>query len=165
MRRLVYFLSMIFFINGYSQLRDQQIQPPSVVNSIVNQSPGSIFNIFSPDKFKMNHSYSMSYSAFGGHGLAMGVYTNSMLFKLADNMSFQVDASLYHSPYNTFGKDAASQFSGFSISNARFDYRPAENFLITLQYQSLPMNYYSPFDGMTRRFNPFLSPSNDPFIK
>ncbi len=165
MKKTAIILSLLFFVNGYSQLKDQKIPQPSIVNSIVNQSNGSIFNIFSPEKFKMNHSYSMSYSSFGGHGLAMGVYTNSMLFKLAENMSFQVDASLYHSPYNSFGKDMANQLSGLAISSARFDYKPAENFLITLQYQNLPYNYYSPFESYGRRFSPFYTPANDMFIK
>lgn len=165
MKRLAFVLCLIFAVTVSAQLKEQRISQPSVVNSIVKQSPGSLFNIFSPEKFRMNHSYSMSYTSFGGRGLALGVYTNSMFFKLADNMSFQVDASLYHSPYNSFGRNAQDQLSGFNISSARFDYKPADNMLITVQYQSLPFNYYSPFDNYYQRYNPFLMPSNELFTK
>lgn len=165
MPRILFVLLIVLSVSAFPQLKEQKISQPSVVNSIVNQSPGSLFNIFSPEKFRMNHSYNMSYTSFAGGGLALGVYTNSMLFKLAENMSFQVDASMFHSPYNTFGKNAADQLSGFSISSARFDYKPTENMLITVQYQNLPYNYYSPFDSYYQRYNPFLMPSNELFTK
>ncbi len=40
----------------------------------------------------------MQYSSFGGNGLALGVYTNSMFYRLMANMDVQLDVSLIHSP-------------------------------------------------------------------
>lgn len=142
-------LIVLFFAitTGYAQFKDENIFKPSVREGIISHTPNLIFGFINPDNLIMNHSYSMSYTTFGGQGIAMGVYTNSLLFKFADNLNLQVDASLVHSPYSSFGKDHQNMLNGIYLSRAQLNYQPWDNFNISVQYRSLPVNYYSPYSG------------------
>ena len=114
----------------------------SVRDGIVDHSSGSLFGFLNSDNFSMRHSFNMSYSAFGNQGLALGVYTNSMMLKLANNMNFQVDASIVQSPYSSFGREFQDQLSGIYITKAAFNYKPWDDVFISIQYRNLPMAYH-----------------------
>lgn len=138
---------------SFAQFRENNLFKPGVKDGLVNSDPNFLFGLFNSNNFSMNHSYSLSFSSFGSNGLALGVYTNSMLFKLTDNMNFQVDASLVHSPYNSFGKDFQNNLNGFYISRAQFNYKPYENFSLSIQYRNMP-GYNSPY-GYDDYYNRF----------
>ncbi|HTX19412.1 MAG TPA: hypothetical protein VMG34_12225, partial [Bacteroidota bacterium] len=54
---------------------------PKVSDSMIRPSSDSDFlGFFNPDNFKMRQSYSMSYMSMGRQGLALGMYTNSMMY-------------------------------------------------------------------------------------
>jgi len=142
MRKLLFLLFFLgISVSSFAQFRDTEIFKPGIKDEIIDTDPNFIFKIFSPERFRMTHSYSMSYSNFSGGGLALGMYTNSMNFRLADNLTFRLDASIAHSPYSSFSDNFTNQLTGFSISQARLDYQPSDNFFVTLQYQSIPAGY------------------------
>jgi hypothetical protein len=93
----------------------------------------------------MNHQLSMSYSAFGSNGVALGVYTNSMLYNFSDNLNIQTDISLVNSPYSTLGQDFQNNLNGIYLSRAAINYKPWKDVYISLQYRQLP--YYSPYSS------------------
>ena len=64
-----------------------------------------------------------------------------------DNLNLEVDASLVHSPYSSFGKNHQNMLNGIYLSKAQLNYQPWDNFNISVQYRSLPGNYYSPYSG------------------
>lgn len=136
-------------ILGFAQFKDNGFPKEEPRNGIFNRTSNSFFNFLTDENFSMNHSVSMSYSAFAGHGLALGIYTNSMMYKFSDNLNFQLDASLVNSPYSTFGKDFQNSINGLYISRAAINYRPWKDVFISLQYNSYPFfgtrNYYNPF--------------------
>lgn len=145
-----------------AQFKETGIIKESVKDGIVTNSGTSFFGLFSPENFKMNHSFSASYSAFGSNGLALSTYTNSMSFKLADNLNFQMDASIVQTPYSTLGKEFENSINGIYLSRAELNYRPWENFQVSLQYRNFPGGYYNPYGYFNRSFyNPFYY---DPFI-
>jgi hypothetical protein len=102
----------------------------------------------------------MSYSAFGSNGIALGVYTNSMLYNFTDNLNIQADISLVNSPYSTLGQDFQNNLNGIYLSRAAVNYKPWKDVFISLQYRQLPY-YYSPYSGyygnsmFNRYYNPF----------
>ena len=81
--------------------------------------------------------------------MALGVYTNNMFFKVADNMNFQIAASVVNSPYNSFGNNFTKSINGVYLSHAQFNYSPTKDMKISIGYSSSPFNYYgygfSPF--------------------
>jgi len=133
-----------------AQFKTQVEQEARVSDGLVQQSSEpSLFGWFNPEKFHMRHSLSMSYQTFGGEGMSMGTYTNSMSYEFSDKLNAQADVSVSYSPYNTFsafGKKG-SDLSSIYLSRAQLSYRPWENFMIQVQYRQVPYGtgYYSPF--------------------
>lgn len=148
----------IISLNVYAQFKEPGFPTESIRDGIIDQSSGSLFGFLNSDSFMMRHSFNMSYSAFGNQGLALGVYTNSMMLKLADNMNFQVDASIVQSPYSTFGREFQDQLSGIYITKAAFNFKPWDDVFISIQYRNLPMSYhYSDYGFYSNRFySPFF---------
>ncbi|NWF88993.1 MAG: hypothetical protein HXY50_05965 [Ignavibacteriaceae bacterium] len=159
MKKVIVIIAVLLSSNSYAQFKESGIHNLSIRDGIVEQSTGSLFGFLNSDNFSMRHSFNMSYSAFGNEGLALGVYTNSMMFKLAENMNFQVDASIVQSPYSTFGKEFQNNLSGLYITRASFNYKPWDDVFISVQYRNLPMSYhYSDYGFYSNRFyNPFFS--------
>lgn len=154
---------MIVFVtlmsmNTFAQFKEPGFPTEKIEDGIIDHSSGSLFGFLNSDNFQMRHSYNLSYSSFGGEGLAIGMYTNNLLFKLSDNMNFQVDASLIHSPYSSLGKDFQNQLNGVYITRAAFNYKPWDDVFISIQYRNLPLSYhYSDYGFYSNRYySPFL---------
>ena len=150
------YVIVFFVLLGFSvvnaQYKSDLDKTMDIRSSILNSGGGSNFlsNLFSPENFQMHQSVSMSYSALGGgQGMALGVYTNNMFFKVADNMNFQIAASVVNSPYNSFGNNFTKSINGVYLSHAQFNYSPTKDMKISIGYSSSPFNYYgygfSPF--------------------
>ncbi|MBZ0200315.1 MAG: hypothetical protein K8H86_10635 [Ignavibacteriaceae bacterium] len=140
------FLIMIAFFTaaGFAQFKDPGFPTSNVKDGIITQPSSSLFGFLNSENFSMHHSYSLSYSSFGSNGLALGVYTNSMNFNFSNNLDVQVDASLVHSPYSSFGNDAQNNINGIYLSRAALNYRPWDDVYISVQYRQLPA-YASPY--------------------
>lgn len=150
-------LMSICLFSVYGQFKSKEIFQPSIKDGITNNSSGLILNFFNPENFSMNHSYSLSYNTFGGNGIALGVYTNRMMYSFTPDLNVEVDASIMHSPYNSFGNNMQNQLSGIYLSRAALNYRPWKNFHINVQYQNLPAGYFNPY------YNPLNGIFNNPF--
>ena len=79
-----------------------------------------------------------------------------MMYKFTDKLDVQLDASLVHSPYSTFGKNFQDNINGIYIDRAQINYTPWDNVKVMLQYRNIPYSYYSGY-GMyeTNPFNMF----------
>ena len=141
MKKLLFIIAF-FSCVSFAQFKDETPLKPSIVDGMVDRSPNFILGFFDADKFSMHHSYSMSYTTGGGEALALGVYTNSMMYKFTDNLNVQVDASLVHSPYSTFGKDVQNNINGIYLSKAALNYAPSKDFHVSLLYQKVPQTGY-----------------------
>jgi hypothetical protein len=157
MKKLILIFLLLVAVTLFGQYKETGIQTTSVKDGIKNNSQNNLFGFLNMNDFTMRHSFSMQYSSFGNHGMALGVYTNSMFYRLMDNMDVQLDVSLVHSPYSTFGEAFQKDISGLYISNAAINYRPWKDVSIHLQYRTMPYGYgyYRPFNGM---YSPFTNP-------
>lgn len=135
-----------------AQFRSQPGLDAKVSDGLIQQSsPSLLFGWFNPDKFHMRHSLSFSYQTLGSQGLSLGTYTNSMMYEVADNLNARADVSLSYSPYNSFAAHDRQDFSSIYLSRAQLDYKPWDNFMVQLQYRSIPYGAYSPY-------SPYASP-------
>lgn len=159
----IFIVVIAFAVITNAQFKDKSVFTPSVKDGIISDSPNMFFGFFDANKFSMNHSYSMSYNSFGGHGLALGVYTNNLMYQFADNLNVEVDASIVHSPYNSLGKNFQNQLNGIYLSRAAINYYPWKNFAINIQYNTIPYGHYNSFNNGFNSFrnNPFYLPSGD----
>ena len=122
--------------------------PGSPAPSVVQATPGStaLGDLFASDRFRVNHSYELSYSSFGGQSLGLGVYTASLGWQPTDNLAARVDIGVAHSPFGSsgvqdqlFGDDPARVF----IQNAELAYRPTDGTEIRLQFQQSPFGRFA----------------------
>jgi len=138
-------LIVILFTTGivFGQLKHQMPKEINVGSAMLApKSSNLLFGFFNPANFKMSHSYSFSYTTFGRSSLALGVYTNSMFYKISDPLTMEVDISLTHSPFNSFGKEFQNQFNGIYLSRAALNWRPTENTFINIEFRNLPSTFY-----------------------
>ena len=149
MKKLSLLLVLVLFIAAIAdaQLRkDLNYQPEEYTTAITHTnapSSGSWMNMLN---MTMSHSYSMTFSNFGGQAQNINAYTNTMFFDVSDRIDAQVDLSVLHSPFgNSFMNTNNSLGAKFVIDQARIDFKPSENTRISLQFSQNP--YYSPFGG------------------
>lgn len=147
----------------YAQFRSDLAMPNINTGFIRNTTSGFVQNFIDFSKIKMQHSFTMSYSAMGNQGFALGIYTNTLRYDFNENLNFQAAVSFVNSPYSTFGKNFSNQINGIYLEKAQLNYRPSENTFLSLTFSQMPYSYYNGFGyypyGYYSRFDdPFLSP-------
>lgn len=154
MKKILVLVLFLASISAFAQYKSDNFSSPSVKDGLIDRSSSPLFGFLNSDNFQMNHSFNLSYSAFAGQGLSLGVYTNSMFYKFNDKLNLQVDASIVTSPYNTFGEDFTNNINGLYLSKAALNYMPSKDVMISIQYRQLPGGYYyNPFYGNNSFFN------------
>lgn len=162
MKKLVLMLFLGFYTGVFAQYKDPGFPTETVKDGIIDHSysSGNLFGFLNSENFHMNHEFSLSYSAFGSQGLALSIYTNSILYNITDNLDVQTDISFVNSPYSTLGQDFQNSLNGIYLSRAAVNYKPWKDVSISLQYRNLPYSYYNPFySGFGRSrfyYDPFM---------
>ena len=88
--------------------------------------------------------------------MSLGVYTNSLMYKISDAWDVQADISLMHSPFNSFGKQFQNSLSGIFLSRAELNYRPSKNTLFQISFHQLPpMSYWGSGYGLSGYYSGF----------
>jgi hypothetical protein len=118
------------------------VQTPVSESFYQPPTDGYFFGLFDPGKLTMNHSFSFSYMSFGGRGLSLGMYTNSLTYNFSDNLNVQTDVSFTHSPFSSFGNKFQKDLSGIWLSRFQINYRPWENTYLQFQFRQLPPTSY-----------------------
>lgn len=138
-------------VDARSQFKGQIEREASSSGGLITQQSSSLFfGWFDPSRFTMHHTFEMSYQTFGGQGMTLGTYTNSMSYRFAEDLDARADISMSYSPTNSFssfGGQKSKDFSGIYLSRAQLNYRPWENVTVQIQYRQLPYgsSYFSPF--------------------
>ena len=157
-------LLLLFSLNSNAQLRGDVSQPFDYRGAVVNTQSATVQNklaSFFENNVQMSHSYSMSFTSFGGSYQNLNAYTNTMNIAFTERLQGRVDVSFFHSPFGGSNLYSAGQNEPrVMISNAELNYQISDKATIRFQYQRLPYNPYgfSPF-GYNRynNFNRFNS--------
>ena len=146
MKKLVLMLFLGFYVVAFAQYKDSGFPTATVEDGILNHSTSDndIFGFLNSNNFEMHHQFNLSYSAFGNQGLALSIYTNSMLYNFSDNLNVQTDISFVNSPYTTLSKDFQNNLNGIYLTRAALNYKPWKNFDISVEYNRVP-NGLSPY--------------------
>lgn len=131
----------------------------------------SLDKLFSPEFFRMSHSYEMSYSSFGGQGLTLGEYTNSMMWRFSTKLAARVDVAFQHTPFGVSGLNnglpvSKSNLNGIYLKNAELAYRPVGNLTMHLSVRQAPYGYgyyMSPYGRYGYDRYGFRTGFNDPY--
>ncbi|XWN37133.1 MAG: hypothetical protein ROO71_14385 [Balneola sp.] len=142
-----------------AQLRGDVSQPVDYRGAVINTQSatiqGRLANFFE-NNVQMSHSYSMSFSSFGGSYQNLNAYTNTMNIAFSDRLQGRVDVSFFHSPFggsNLYG--VGQNEPRVMLSNAELNYKISDRANIRLQYQRLPYNPYGFSPYGFNRYNNF----------
>lgn len=124
-----------------AQFKSSVDNQPGVSESILRSgSSESWFGLIDPSRLSMRHSFSLSYATFGGgRGMSLGMYTNSLYYRISDPLDVQFDVSLMYSPYSSALGGPQRDFSGIYLTRAQLNYRPSANTLLQIGFQQVPM--------------------------
>jgi len=154
-KKILLIFVLIAYSGIYAQFKDTGIEQPSPKEGIVTENSNAIFGFLNSDDFIMRHSFSLNYTSFAGQGVSLTSYTNSMFYRLMNNLNVQLDVSVMYSPYSTLGDQFQKDISGVYISNAAVNYYPWKDFSVHLQYSAMPYGYgfYNPIYGYGNPFS------------
>jgi hypothetical protein len=132
-----------------AQLKTQSQEESSASRSLIHPSTGltSFLGLLNADNFMMRHSVSMSYMTYGGRGISVADYTNSMFYKISDPLNLRFDVTLQGSPFGQTGGLSQSDLSGVFLSRAELNYRPSRDFMLSLHYQRVPFGQFGWYDS------------------
>ncbi len=160
MRNFIILMALLAFlavqIPVHAQLKEDAKQP-NISGILNNPYQGLASGLLDPSKLQMNHSVSMSFGSFGGQGLMLSTYMNTMHYQITDKMHLRTDLGIMSSPYNTFGE-------GFSLNEPQFfggaqlDYQINDKTSLMLRIDNMPYYQYRPTIGGSfgsYRQNPF----------
>ena len=148
--------SLILFVvllatASQAQLRSDLARPNDFSGPLINDKAPTVQSRLNQffNSVKMSHSYSMSFSSFGGGYQNVNAYTNTMQFDLSSRMSGRVDVSFLHSPFggNQQFMNAGNFQNQVIISNAELNYKISDKAFINVSFRQLPRGSYgySPF--------------------
>ena len=140
-------LVFVVSLSAHGQFRDQ-LDNADYSGPVVQEhrpEPGNWSNLFN---MKMSHSYSMTFSSFGGQYRNINAYTNHMDFFFTDRLTGELDISLMHSPFGQgLGNNNNQLGAEVVIRNAELNYQISENSHISIQFQQYPYSPYTGFGG------------------
>ncbi len=132
---------------SFSQLLTQGLSAPKGLIGLLG---------LNPNRFTMQHSYSLSYLSAGDNGYSQGMYLNTMSYRFSDPLSFSLQWGVMNQPLSGSGASPLYQ-SGFFFSGANLEYKPSDKFSVGLQINSLPRSsYYAPYRLGSPYYNRFL---------
>ncbi len=155
----------LFLTSGvmFAQFKGESNELPDLRSKMVtNYNSSFLLGFLNMKNLQMNNSFSMSYSSFGGQGLALGVFTNTLSYKFNNKLNFILQTSIVNSPYSSFSSRFSKNLNGIYIRRAQLNYRPTDKTFISIQFSNDPTRYVSPgfYGGY---YNPFFGDFNEDF--
>lgn len=132
-------LLMSFSATVHAQFKSQTANLVNVRSGITTPVPGTLAEFLNPDRFYMNQSYGLTYYTGGGQNGSVGMYTNSLNFKLYNPLFLRVDLGMMHQPFGG-PKGVDGQKPQF-MHGAELIYKPNKNFQLQVGYSASP--YYN----------------------
>ena len=136
---------------SFGQFRDHETKNSDYTGKVIKQDPSDGANFSNLFNMQMSHSYSMTFSSFGGQYQSLNAYTNTMNFFFSDKLTGELAFSLLHSPFgNSFSNNQNGLGTEFILRNAELNYQLSDKSNISIQFRQVPSyglgsGYYSPF--------------------
>jgi hypothetical protein len=139
---------LLMIVPLQAQLKSQVQKPLGVEKAIQIPGVGSKslgLNFIDPNRFFMDHSYSLSYSSYGG-GSSIGVYQNQMSYIFSDKLMLRTRLGFMHNPLS-LGSNTMTPTNMMDnlIYGIDLNYRPRENTLFRIRFDKSPYYYRSGF--------------------
>jgi hypothetical protein len=98
------------------------------------------FSLLDPSRFRMSQSYSLGYFSGSGSSGSMGLYMNTIEYKISDPLTVRVGLAYLHQPLgfvqNTGALSELNQ--GKFLPNFSLEYRPSDRFQMLVDFRTVP---------------------------
>lgn len=144
MNRIGYFLLILIIIPtlGFSQLKKDMSKANISESLEYSQFKDALVGFLDPSRFTMNHSLSMSYTAFGGGGAMINTYVNTLNYRFSDDLFLTTKLGIMNSPYNSLPGNSYLNDVEF-FGGAELKWLPTKDSAIFIRFEKAPA-YYNP---------------------
>ncbi|MBH10430.1 MAG: hypothetical protein CMG74_08810 [Candidatus Marinimicrobia bacterium] len=113
---------------------------PSNLNGELNHMEGLSF--FDPDRFNIQHGFSVNMTNFGGRPISMTGYSSNISYWISDNLTLNAKIMLFNSTENFAGQSMNNKHKLYLDYDARVTLKPSKNSFIQLGIVSNNSPYY-----------------------
>lgn len=132
---LVFILLLAMTIPVFGQFRSD-VPLTNIRESIAGRT--EFASLFDPNRYQMNHSFSMSFLSMGGSPVSIGAYTNSFSFAISPNMILNTQVSLVQPSMGGINNP------GQVFYNVGLDYKVSEHSVFSFKINNYPTYYQRP---------------------
>ncbi len=93
------------------------------------------FSLIDFSRLQWSHSYSMTFYSGAGSSGSIGMYTGNIFYEITPSLSLNMKVGIAHNPGGLF--DRTKNADAIFLPGARLDYRPSDNFHISVGFNSL----------------------------
>jgi hypothetical protein len=97
--------------------------------------------LFDLSRLNLKHSYSVSFFSGSGYSGTIATYTGSLLYQLHRNLNLRFNVDVLHEPGALFDQTQSSDVT--LIPSGTLDWRPSENFRMSIGFTHYPEMDYS----------------------
>jgi hypothetical protein len=132
---------LVLAIGAHAQMADKA-ELQSLNKDYLGYKPSSnAFGLLDLSKLQWTNSYAFSYFSGGNTSGSVGIYTASIMYEFSPSLLMHLDLGLAHNPGVLFDRSVNADAS--LLTNFRLDYKPSENFLISVGVNTYPgAGYY-----------------------
>ncbi|MFQ6002665.1 MAG: hypothetical protein ACE5KJ_02860 [Candidatus Zixiibacteriota bacterium] len=137
------FLGLILFSFGsaFPQIESSSAKSQTDESLLGVKSKAKSFSLLDPSKFRMSHSYTLSYFSSGKTSGSFGVYTNVLEYKFSNPLTLTLSLNFLHRPLSVFRKDQLRTKDAI-LPNFQLRYRPNDSFSFTINVLTFPSPYH-----------------------
>jgi hypothetical protein len=154
-RSLIILFSLVLLAGmSFAQQADVASMKASSANSLSGLGVSAArtpFSLIDLSRIKWSNSYSVAFFSGGGSSGSVGLWNTTMNYEISSKLFLSINLGVLHNPSAVWSNaDAnATLLPGF-----RLDYRPSDNFMMSISMQQ-GAGYYG--SGYRNRLNPFLT--------
>jgi hypothetical protein len=99
------------------------------------------FGLLDPSRFKMSQSYMMSYFSGSGYSRSVGLYMNTIEYRVSEPLTVRVGLGYLHQPLGFLSNSGAQSELGEGrfLPNVGLEYRPSNRFQLLIDFRTVPM--------------------------
>ena len=147
MRQFIRTFILIIFTGGLVLAQFKASRPEmSVPTNINGELDYSRLSLFDPDRFDIQHGFTMSMMSVGGQSVSLAGYTNNLTYWATDNLRLDANILLYQPVINAMNGGLTPGGSSLELAyDAGLIYAPTKNSFLEFRFQNIP--YYQRYQN------------------
>jgi len=91
-------------------------------------------------KLHFSQSYAVSFFSGNGYSGSQALYNGTIVYQLSHPLTLSLNMGILHDPSALWGSQSLTSTTAF-LPSGRLDWRPSENFLMSIGFETVPAFY------------------------